>query len=156
MGVSWKTLLIEMGTSNLGKLFTSKFFEKSYKKRHISKSTRIRAVIFRGKIRNSWEYTLNFQLHDWDLQTFWIFLNLNFLKCLKKFWNVSSFSRNVWKISKITLSLNLKKFGNSFMEAKIATPVDNLIASHYWIVNFKLREITQENRKKNLNHCKIR
>ena len=53
----------------------------------------------------------------------------------------------------MAVSRKLRRFGNSNMEAKIATPGEVLTASQYLNVNFKLGKINiefeLENRKKN-------
>ena len=45
-----------------------KFFLKKSQKRHISKTTRIWAAIFGGKIRNPWKYSDRTQLQGWEFQ----------------------------------------------------------------------------------------
>ena len=46
----------------------SAIFLKNYKKRHISENTRVWAVNFEGKARNSWEYPDSTQLQGKEFQ----------------------------------------------------------------------------------------
>ena len=123
-----------METSSFVKFIISKFFKtlKNPRKLHISKTIRFWAVIFRGKIHNPWEYPKSFQLQDGELQKFWMFLKINFLKNFEK--KIVKKQRNISKTTKIwevrfggqicnpesTLTAPTTKLGNSNFEKKIS------------------------------------
>ena len=81
----------------LTSVFFFQNFGENHKKRHILKTTRIWAVVFGGKNRNSWEYPDKASPPRWEYQNLWFFLYLmfwNFFLNPKK--NVITRTTRIW------------------------------------------------------------
>ena len=132
MRVPWQHPNTGQGISNFWNINQFKFSEKflkNHKKRHISKTITIWAVILGGKIRNPGEYPDSTQLQGKEFQNF----KPNYIKFFVNFFE---------KTTKNVISRkNYKDLSSHVLEARFATHESTLTAPNYRVGNFKFHKL---------------